>query len=428
VQVKDRAAGGFSVATRAIADLGRADDEAGAELGAPVAVWARGDDRLLAFGLASRITTSGPRRIGAAADAWRSLVQASVVDDPIALPGTGLIALGAFAFADASEVPSGLLVPRRIVGRRDGVAFRTDVEGGDADPVPLMLPPSAPGDRFPTGAYEAAVSAAVARIRAGGLEKVVLARDLALEVGDGFDVAAALRVLRERYRDAWTFSVDGFFGASPETLATVHGSRVTARVLAGTAQRNDDPVADAAARADLLGSPKNRFEHALAVDSLLLTLGGEVTELTLGRPFALGLPNVWHLATDATARLAPGGTALDLVAALHPTAAVAGAPRESALAVIDELEPFDRGRYAGPVGWIGATGDGEWAIGLRSAQVEAPTRVRAYAGAGIVAGSDAKSELAETGWKFSPVLEALGLPPLTGAGAPRAGSDPVAVP
>ncbi len=325
-------------------------------------------------------------------------------------------------------MPSGLLVPRRIVGRRDGVAFRTDIQGGSADAIPVLLPPSIPGDRFPAEAYEDAVSVAVARIRAGGIEKVVLARDLALEVGDDFDVAAALRVLRERYRDAWTFSVDGFFGASPETLATVHGSRVTARVLAGTAQRDDDPAADAAARDDLLGSPKNRFEHALAVDSLLLTLGGEVTELTLGRPFALGLPNVWHLATDATARLAPGGTALDLVSALHPTAAVAGAPREAALAVISELEPFDRGRYAGPVGWIGATGDGEWAIGLRSAQLEAPARVRAYAGAGIVAGSVAKSELAETGWKFSPVLEALGLPPLSAAGAPRAGSDPVAVP
>jgi menaquinone-specific isochorismate synthase len=152
-----------------------------------------------------------------------------------------------------------------------------------------------------------------------------------------------------------------------------------------------------------------------------------VQDLTLGRPFALGLPNVWHLATDATARLTAGGTALDLVAALHPTAAVAGAPRDAALALIAQLEPFDRGRYAGPVGWIGATGDGEWAIGLRSAQLET-TGVRAYAGAGIVAESVAKSELAETGWKFAPVLEALGLPPISAAAAPRAGSDPVAVP
>ncbi|WP_297343903.1 isochorismate synthase MenF [Amnibacterium sp.] len=422
----DRAAGEFSAATREISDIGGADDAATAEFGAPVAVWARGEDRLLAFGVAHRVVSSGARRIREAADAWRALIAGARIDDPLRLPGTGLIALGAFAFADGSATPSTLVVPRRVVGRRDGVAFVTDI-GGHGDPAAPAAPATAPGDRFARADYEAAVSAAVARIRNGGLEKVVLARDLALEVPPGFDVTGALRVLRRRYRDAWTFAVDGFFGASPETLATVHGNAVTARVLAGTAARDDDPVVDASARDALLASPKNRFEHALAVDSLLLTLGGMVDDLTLGRPFALGLPNVWHLATDATALLTDGRTALDLVDALHPTAAVAGAPRDAALALIEELEPFDRGRYAGPVGWIGATGDGEWAIGLRSAQIETPDRVRAYAGAGIVAGSVAKSELAETGWKFAPVLEALGLP-LSAATGPRAGSDPVAVP
>ncbi|HEV7624621.1 MAG TPA: isochorismate synthase [Amnibacterium sp.] len=424
--MKHRAAGGFSAATRGIPETGGADDAAEAEFGAPVAVWARGEDRLVAFGVAHRITRSGAHRVREAADAWQALAAGARIDDPLGLPGTGLIALGAFAFADDSGTASTLLVPRRVVGRRDGVAFRTDI-GGRGDPGGPPPPPTEPGDRFPGADYEAAVSAAVARIRAGGLDKVVLARDLALEVPPDFDVTAALRLLRRRYRDAWTFAVDGFFGASPETLATVRGSAVTARVLAGTAPRDDDPSVDAAARNALLASAKNRFEHALAVDSLLLTLGGRVEDLSLGRPFALGLPNVWHLATDATARLAAGGTALDLVDALHPTAAVAGAPRDAALALIEELEPFDRGRYAGPVGWIGATGDGEWAIGLRSAQIETHDRVRAYAGAGIVAGSDAKSELAETGWKFAPVLEALGLP-VSVATAPRAGSAPVAVP
>lgn len=427
MRVKDRGASGFTVATRAIADTAAADQAAVRDLGAPVAVWARGDDRMLAYGVAGRITTSGATRIRDAADTWRALIADSRIDDAVAVPGTGLVGFGAFTFASASAVPSGLLVPRRVIGRRDGLLFRTDIEGGApvADLPPLT---NESGDRFPAEAYEAAVSAAVQRIRDGGLEKVVLARDLALDVPADFDLEAALRVLRSRYRDAWTFAVDGFFGASPETLATVRGSAVTARVLAGTAARDEDPEVDAGARDALLGSAKNRFEHALAVDSLLLTLGGRVTDLTIGRPFALGLPNVWHLATDATARLAQGGTALDLIEALHPTAAVAGAPRDAALDLIGELEPFDRGRYAGPVGWIGATGDGEWAIGLRSAQLEAPGRVRAYAGAGIVAGSVAKSELAETGWKFAPVLEALGLPPLSAAAAPRAGSDPVTVP
>jgi menaquinone-specific isochorismate synthase len=426
VRVTHRAAGGFTAATREISDIDGADAAAATEFGAPVAVWARGEDRLVAFGVAHRLVTSGPRRIRDAADAWRTLSGGASIDDPLALPGTGLIALGAFAFADGSATPSGLTVPRRIIGRRNGTAFVTDIEG-PSEATAAPAPASEPGDRFPGADYEAAVSAAVARIRDGALEKVVLARDLALDLPAGFDLTTALQVLRRRYRDAWTFAVDGFFGASPETLATVRGSAVTARVLAGTAPRDDDPVVDAAARDALLESAKNRFEHALAVDSLLLTLGGRVDDLTLGRPFALGLPNVWHLATDATARLAPGGTALDLVEALHPTAAVAGAPRDAALALIEQLEPFDRGRYAGPVGWIGASGDGEWAIGLRSAQIETPGRARAYAGAGIVAGSVARSELTETGWKFAPVLEALGLP-LTAATAPRAGSDPVAVP
>jgi menaquinone-specific isochorismate synthase len=423
VRVEQRAVGGFTAATREISDTEGADAAAAAELGTPVAVWARGDDRLLAFGVAHRIVTSGAARIHDAAGTWAALTADARIDDPLALPGTGLIALGSFAFADGSGTPSTLVVPRRVVGRRDGVAFRTDISG-DGTSAAAVAPPTRPGDRFAGADYEAAVSSAVARIGRGGLEKVVLARDLALDVPADFDVTAALRVLRRRYRDAWTFAVEGFFGASPETLATVRGRAVTARVLAGTAPRDDDPAVDAASRDALLGSAKNRFEHALAVDSLLLTLGGRVEDLALGRPFALGLPNVWHLATDATARLVDGRTALDLVEALHPTAAVAGAPRDAALALIEELEPFDRGRYAGPVGWIGATGDGEWAIGLRSAQIEAPDRVRAYAGAGIVAGSVAKSELAETGWKFAPVLEALGLP-LSAATAPRAGSDPV---
>lgn len=426
MRVTHRAAGGFTAATREISDIQGADAGAEAEFGSPVAVWTRGEDRLLAFGVAHRIVTTGERRIRDAADAWRELTAAARIEDPLGLPGTGLIALGAFTFAAGSATPSGLLVPRRIVGRRDGVAFRTDIDGSGRSHSPGTAP-TAPGDHFPGAEYEAAVSAAVRRIRGGGIEKVVLARDLALEVPPDFDVTSALRVLRRRYRDAWTFAVDGFFGASPETLATVRGSAMTARVLAGTAPRDDDPSVDAAARDALLGSAKNRFEHALAVDSLLLTLGGRVDDLQLGRPFALGLPNVWHLATDATARLAAGATALDLVGALHPTAAVAGAPRDAALALIEQLEPFDRGRYAGPVGWIGATGDGEWAIGLRSAQIEAPDRVRAYAGAGIVAASVAKSEFLETGWKFAPVLEALGLP-LSAATGPRADSDPVAVP
>ena len=430
VRVGDAALAGFSAATRRITAVAEARETALAELGAPVAVWARGGDVLVAHGLAAQVRFTGSERLTGASARWRGLAADARIEDEVHLAGSGLVAFGTFAFADASASDSVLLVPRRIIGVRGGVAFRTDVVG-DGPIEPGLHSDAGDAARFAPAAYAAAVSAAVERIRSGALQKVVLARDLPVHV-PGFDLAAALRILHERYSDSWVFGIDGFFGASPETLVTVRDGSMTSRVLAGTVERGGDEATDARARRTLLESPKNRFEHALAVDSLLLTLAGRVDDLVLGRPFALRLPNVWHLATDATAYARNGMSALDLVAALHPTAAVAGAPRDSALDLIRELEPFDRGRYAGPVGWIDAAGDGEWAIGLRSAETETADRLRAYAGAGVVAGSSAEEELAETGWKFSPVLEAVGAAPVStapvgAAPAPRADSDPLPV-
>lgn len=391
----------FPVTIRRIVDPGTELAALGARFGAPTATWRHGDDLRIGFGVAARLVFSGPDRIREAAAAWRALSRSAQVDTdvPAAMP----VAFGAFAFADDSDAASVLLLPRVLLVQRDGEAHRIELPAL-REPSASAPPPTAPA--FAPEAYERAVAEAVERIRGGDLEKVVLARDLVLE-SPGFDLGTALEVLADRYRGAWVFAVDGIFGASPETLATVVGGLATSRVLAGTAPRSDDARVDDANRSTLLDSPKNRFEHALAVDSLLLALGGATEDLTLGRPFALGLPNVWHLATDATARIRADVGALDLVALLHPTAAVAGAPREQALRVISELEPFDRRRYAGPVGWIDGNGDGEWAIALRSAEVEGPGRVRAYAGAGVVAASDAHQELEETRWKFQPIQEAL---------------------
>jgi menaquinone-specific isochorismate synthase len=399
---------------------------------APSVVWARGDDRLVGYGEALRLTFSGADRMTEAAIAWRDVAAAATVHDPVGVTGTGLVAFGSFAFADSSSTTSVLIVPKTIVGRRGGVAFRTDVgtpERQVRTSASLGEPRALGEGRFSSAAYEAAVEDAVERIRSGTIEKVVLARDLTITTDAAMDLEPSLRVLRQRYREAWTFAIDGFFGASPETLIASDGVHVLARVLAGTAARGSASLADIAARNRLLESGKDRMEHALAVDSLLITLAPHVDELDPGRPFALQLPNVWHLATDVTARLSDGSTSLDLVAALHPTAAVAGVPRDVAIETIAELEPFDRGRYAGPVGWIDADGAGEWAIGLRSAQIESDTTIRAYAGAGIVAQSDPHGELTETGWKFLPVLEALGLDAddlataASAAAAPRPGSD-----
>jgi menaquinone-specific isochorismate synthase len=161
----------------------------------------------------------------------------------------------------------------------------------------------------------------------------------------------------------------------------------------------------------LAASTKNTTEHAFAVDSLVQTLKPFCSQVDADpKPFSLALPNLWHLASDVHGVLREEASVLDLAAALHPTAAVAGTPRLEAQQLLGQLEPFDRGRYAGPVGWIGADGDGEWAIALRGAKIEdspAGEVIRAFAGCGIVAGSEAEAELAETELKFSPIREAL---------------------
>ena len=225
--------------------------------------------------------------------------------------------------------------------------------------------------------------------------------------------------MRICYPDTWTFAVDGLIGASPETLITVDHGTVTARVLAGTTPRGADADEDAAAAHALEASRKDLDEHRFAVTSVVEALAPLTRDLIApDEPHLLELPNLWHLATDVSGRLSNGASALDLVRVLHPTAAVAGTPTDAALEVIRRLEPFDRGRYAGPVGWIDARGDGEWAIALRCAQVGAePQRhaaaysdtipVVAHAGAGIVAASDPETELLETRVKFRPIVDAL---------------------
>jgi menaquinone-specific isochorismate synthase len=186
-------------------------------------------------------------------------------------------------------------------------------------------------------------------------------------------------------------------------------------VLAGTAPRGADADADTAASLALATSAKDQDEHLYAVKSVLSSLRPHTSALASSeQPFTLKLPNVFHLATDVEGELSDGASALDLIAALHPTAAVAGTPTDAALDVIRRLEPLGRGRYAGPVGWIDAHGDGEWAIALRCAQFDLDTAdaagripLRAHAGAGIVAGSDPEAELLETRVKFRPIVDAL---------------------
>ena len=363
------------------------------------------------LGVAARLEFRGPDRIRAAADAWKRISASSTVRDEVGLSGSGLIAFGAFAFSDESACTSVLIVPRVVIGRRDGVTWVTRIDGAtDAVEASALGPEFRvvlhPGALSPD-AYREAVAVAVARILSGTLEKVVLARDMTGRLPEGGDVRRVLVDLALGYPDTWTFAVDGLIGSSPETLVRVSGGAVTARVLAGSAGRGADAASDAGAALALATSTKDLDEHRFAVESVLGALRPHVRGVAASElPFALKLPNLWHLASDVEGSLSDGSTALDLAAALHPTAAVAGTPRATALSLISELEPIDRCRYGGPVGWVDASGNGKWAIALRSAEVGADGSIAAFAGAGIVADSDPERELAETRLKFRPILEA----------------------
>ncbi|MBT2516667.1 chorismate-binding protein [Streptomyces sp. ISL-90] len=390
-------------------------------------LWMRRGEGIVGLGETLRIETSGPDRVEDAAATWIELAALADIDDRVGLPGTGLVAFGAFAFADESASTSVLVVPELVLGRRDGRAWVTrislatgDDEAADAAAsVPLAIPAPAPKRRVPRvtfapGAvppeeYEAAVAEAVRRIDAGKLEKVVLARQLVGELHEEDGLRATITRLAEDYPDTWVFAVDGLIGASPETLVRVDHGTVSARVLAGTTSRGAGEASDRERAVALAASAKDRAEHALAVASAVKRLAPHTARLdTSPEPFTLQLPNLWHLATDLKGTLGDGSSALDLVRAVHPTAAVAGTPRRVALPAIAELEGFDRGRYAGPVGWIDGDGDGEWAIALRCAQVDSDGTVTAYAGCGIVHDSVPADELAETVMKFRPIVEAFG--------------------
>jgi len=373
-------------------------------------VFVRGGAGMAGIGEAVRLEFSGPSRMRDAAAAWRELAGRATVDDEVRVPGTGLIAFGSFAFDDESADTSVLIVPSIVIGRRDGVAWITRVDGAElpaGTPVGASVRLRLREGELSAAGYADAVARAVDAISAGDVSKVVLARDLVGQLPPEADLRLVAATLLTAYPDCYAFAVDGLIGASPETLVRSERGEVSARVLAGSAARGVDAVSDERAAHALATSPKDLDEHAFALRSLLLSLGPHATDVVTGeQPFTLKLPNLWHLASDVRGRLTDGSSSLDLIDSLHPTAAVAGTPTREALALIRELEPFDRGRYAGPVGWVGADGDGEWAIALRCAQVSPEGEVRAFAGAGVVAESVPEREVAETTMKFQPVVQA----------------------
>jgi menaquinone-specific isochorismate synthase len=369
----------------------------------------------------------------------RNVLDAIVSDDPLHRAGTGAVAFGALPFVptEAGE----LIVPREIVAKSsDGTAWWTRIDpmsdptirADDNSPNSLTMPelvaarqPAWSPHGFGLNSSVShpvwcdIIATAVEQIRnetddADGLRKVVLARSVDVEATDPFVVGDILARLHALFPSCMVFSIEGFIGASPELLVSRKGSSLRAHPLAGTVARSGDPETDAKLAAGLLASAKDRWEHLLVIDVLDEVLRPLCDELDVPQtPSIVPLRNVSHLGTlitgslraaDVVNRSAP--TALELVSVLNPTPAVGGVPQAKALAVIAALEPVPRGTYAGPVGWVDAAGNGEWAVGLRSARIDG-NRARMFAGGGIVGDSEPGAELAETQLKLQALLAAV---------------------
>jgi len=389
--------------------------------------WIRRGDGLVGWGVAATLRTSGPDRFDNAGRWFDDLAESARVRDEVQVPGSGLVAFGSFAFDDSAEAePSGaavslLTVPRVVAGRHAGRSFVTTTSASPELPPPYRIrrqpAPLAPeavvvADGAISGdGWMGKVAEAVGRIATdGGLGKVVLSRDLLAQAAGPVDLRWPIGRLATDYHDCWTFCVDGLVGATPELLVRRERGLVTSRVLAGTIRRTGDDEHDLALAASLARSSKDLEEHEFATASLAEALAPFCTAMNVPEtPFVLHLPNLMHLATEVTGVLAADSpSSLEIAGALHPTAAVCGTPREAARRLIAELEAIPRDRYAGPVGWVGADGDGEWGIALRCAQQQADLSVlRLHVGCGIVAGSDPQAELAESIVKAQPIITAL---------------------
>jgi menaquinone-specific isochorismate synthase len=408
-----------------LGDLVRAGGRPGSRL------WSQGETSLLARGEALRLALPAgwahPGHVSLVSQAL-SLIE---TDDPVMAPGSGPVAVGALPYDPGRT--GHLVVPRLLAVARHGQAWATVTGPGRLPPSPAEArnaveeelatlrrhveeqarTQSLP-DRFelsahmPHAEWKLLVARAVAEMERGAFTKVVLARRVDVVANRPFVLPEALSRLANLYPSCAVFHVEGFIGASPETLVRRTGRDVLSHPLAGTVARSGDTATDAALLAGLMASGKDRHEHQLVVDEIAAKLRPLCRQLEVPPvPSVLALRNVSHLGTELRGTLADGATSsLALAALLQPTPAVGGLPSEAALSWQRANEGFDRGTYAGPVGWVDSRGDGEWALGLRSADVSGP-HAALYAGNGIVAASSPEAELAETQLKLQALLAAM---------------------
>jgi menaquinone-specific isochorismate synthase len=376
--------------------------------------WVRGGDGLVGWGDYASIKVSGKDRFDQVRTWWHQQLETFSISNSVHGSGTGPVLFTSFSFDRNEE--SIAVIPRVIVGKKGENSWITWIGDGSQPHLPDSTPDFIEQSfewrqgTLSEQQWESRVAQAIARIDKGEIDKVVLARDLIAASPEAIDVRPILNKLSENYPATWVFSVAGLIGATPELLLRLSRGMVTSRVLAGTIPRTGDDARDLALAGSLARSSKDLEEHEYAVRSVAEALEPFCSSTNVPEaPFVLHLANVMHLATDVTGALLESQHHVDafaLLKSLHPSAAVCGTPRNLAFDVIDEIEGMNRGRYAGPVGWIDARGDGELGIALRSGQVT-DKEIRIFAGCGIVAGSDPTVELAESNAKFSAMKSAL---------------------
>jgi salicylate biosynthesis isochorismate synthase/menaquinone-specific isochorismate synthase len=405
---------------------------------------ARSGSAVAALGSIALLEASGPNRFAQLAASWRDTARDAIADEPDGPPGTGLLAVGGFAFdSDGGRTPTwdgfqpgSLIVPEISLVRHDGSTWLTvnasvapdDTADGVSrriaerlaglrDGVLPLLDP-APHGRYRVASsmypshYEQAVARAVELIRADDpLEKIVLAREVQVQAPIEHDPAAMLGLLRGAFPACFVFGVGRgdatFIAASPELLIRREGHRVSTVALAGSTRRSADPAVDDHLGERLLRSGKDREENAIVARRIASALSPHSVWIAVAdEPELVKVANIQHLAVPIRAQLAHPMDAIELASLLHPTPAVGGEPRDTAVRLIPTLEGLDRGWYAGTVGWVDATGDGEFCVALRCALLRGRT-AHCYAGCGIVRDSDPAAELAETEVKLQALLPLL---------------------
>lgn len=376
--------------------------------------WVRGGEGLVGWGVHATTKVSGRNRFEDARKWWHQQLETFSISNSVHGSGTGPVLFTSFSFDRNQE--SVLVIPKVVVGQKGSSSWITWI-GSDSQP---QLPESAAsltasafafGDGTLTAEeWKKRVTEAINRVKANTVDKVVLARDIVAKSESEIDTRPILKKLSSEYPSTWVFSVDGLVGATPELLLRLSRGMVTSRVLAGTIPKTGDDEKDLALAASLARSSKDLEEHEYAVRSVADALDPFCSSTNVPEsPFVLHLANVMHLATDVTGALIESKQHVDafsLLKNLHPSAAVCGTPRNIAFDVIDEIEGMDRGRYAGPVGWIDASGDGELGIALRCGQITG-REIRIFAGCGIVAASNPEKEVEESNAKMIPMRSAL---------------------